>query len=211
MEKKLLLIGGGGHCKSVIDSVLSSQEYAEVGIIDNATKISYQGVETLGSDEDLPLLLQRGWEYAFITVGSVGNTKVRRKLFDNAKTMGFTIPTIVDPTAAIAKEISLGEGVFIGKNAVVNSNASIGTCAIINSGAIIEHDCSVRDFAHISPGTILCGQVSVGCDSHVGAGSVVKQSINIGNDALIGAGSVVVENIPDNAKAYGNPCRLAKK
>ena len=207
MKKKLLLIGGGGHCRSVLDCVLSSNEYDEIGIIDNSD-CSCLGIQVIGKDEDIPRLIESGWNNVFITVGSVGNTSIRRKLYKMLNDQEIKIPVIADPTAVIAKGTVIGRGTFIGKRAVINTNSNIGECAIINTGAIIEHDCIIGDFTHISPGTVICGGVKIGSDSHVGAGSVVRQLITIGNCSLIGAGSVVVKDIEDNKKAYGNPCRV---
>ena len=207
MGKNLLLIGGGGHCRSVLSSVLAEKEYEEVGIID-FTNIPVMGISVVGRDEDLPTLKNSGWTDAFITVGSIGNTGLRRRLYQMIKKLGFTIPSIIDPTAIVAQDVKIGEGCFVGKGAVLNSGTEIGECAIINTGAVIEHDCKIGAFAHISPGTVLCGQVKVGNDSHVGAGSVVRQQIEIGNETLVGIGSVVVQNIPDCVKALGNPCKV---
>ena len=207
MEKKLLLIGGGGHCHSVLETILTLKLYDEIGIIDSIDS-SYFGIHVVGNDDDIPALYKAGWTDAFITVGSVGDTRIRRRIYDTVKKHGLFVPTIIDSTAIIGRGVDLGEGTFIGKRAVVNAGVSIGTCAIINTGAIIEHDCRIGEFTHISPGTTLCGQVRVGRDSHVGAGSVVRQLIEIGNKTLIGAGSVIVKNIPDNVKAYGNPCMV---
>lgn len=209
MGKKLLLIGGGGHCHSVLDSVLSLNEYEQVGIIDKVDD-SYLDIHVIGIDEDIPRLFAEGWTEAVITVGSVGNTGIRRRLYKMVKEIGLTIPTIVDPTAVIGRGVTIGDGSYVGKKAVINVGSSVGVCAIINTGAIIEHDCHVGDFSHISPGSVLCGQVSVGNDSHVGAGSTVKQLIMVGDNALVGSGSVVVKDVPSNVKAYGNPCKVVK-
>lgn len=209
LKNKLLLIGGGGHCRSVLDCVLSLDEYDEIGIIDSSD-CSCLGVPVIGGDEDIPELIKSGWNNAFITVGSVGNTKIRRKLYKMLNDLKINIPIIADPTAIIARGAVIGRGTFIGKRAVVNSNTTIGECAIINTGAIIEHDCVVGDFSHISPGSVVCGGVNIGSDSHIGAGTVIRQLITIGNSSLIGAGSVVVKNIDDNKKAYGNPCRVVE-
>lgn len=206
---RLLLIGGGGHCHSVLDSVLSLNKYEEIGIIDYADS-SCLGVKVVGTDDDLPQLVSEGWSDAFITVGSVGNTETRKRLYKTAKDSGLVIATIVDPTATVAKGCEIKEGTFVGKHAVINAGTSVGTCSIINTGTIIEHDCKVGDFSHVSPGAILCGQVQVGVESHVGAGAIVRQQIMIGDHAFIGAGSVVVKDIPDHVKAYGNPCRVVE-
>ena len=209
MKRKLLLLGGGGHCHSVVDSVFSLNSYDEIGILDSVDAPCL-GVPVIGNDDDIPELMKAGWNEAFITVGSVGNTKVRRKLYEMLKAYGLSIPTIIDPTATVARGTDILEGTFVGKHVVINSGATIGPGSIINTGAIIEHDCIVGDFSHISPGCILCGQVTVGHDTHVGAGTVARQLVKIGDCTLIGAGSVVVEDIPSEVKAYGSPCKVVK-
>lgn len=209
MKKKLLLIGGGGHCHSVIDSVIGTNKYDEIGIIDKVDS-SCLGVSVIGTDNDLPVLIKDGWTFAMITVGSVGNTKTRRRLYEMIKGLGYLSPSIIDPTAVIAKGTVIKAGSYIGKRAVINTGSVIDECCIINTGSIVEHDCKIGAFAHISSGVILCGQVKVGADSHIGAGTTVRQQITIGDSVLIGAGSVVVKDIPGHGKAYGNPCRVVK-
>ena len=191
MKKGLLLIGGGGHCRSVLDSILASDTYGRIGIIDPDGS-SCMGIPVIGKDEDLPRLFRDGWTDAVITVGSIGDTGLRRRLYETVKAIGFCLPPVADPTATVGKDAVLGEGTFIGKRAVVNAGARTGVCAIVNTGAIIEHDCSIGDFAHIS------------------TGATVRQSVRIGTGALIGAGSIVVKDIPDGVKAYGNPCRVVE-
>ena len=208
--KSLLLIGGGGHCKSVIDCVLKTKEYDRVGIIDNDKECLPMVAPLVGNDGDLSKLKTQGWTHAFISVGSIGSTDVRRKLYSLIKKNGYSIPIIKDPSSIIADNCVIEEGVFIGKGVILNSESKVGKCSILNAASIVEHDCSIGDFSHISTGTVLCGNVSVGNDAHIGAGSVVRQGIVIGSNSLIGAGSVVVKDIPNNMKAYGNPCRVVE-
>lgn len=209
-DRRLLLIGGGGHCRSVLDCALSMACFTEIAIIDKDSSASALNIPVIGADEDLPKMHAEGWTDAFVSVGSVGTTELRRKLYKMIKNFGFNVPIIKDPSASVAREVEIKEGVFLGKQAVVNTGSKIGELAILNTGAIIEHDCVIGAFAHISPGTVICGQVQVGDDSHIGAGSVVRQGINIGSNVLIGAGSVIVKGVPDNVKAYGNPCRVVE-
>ena len=210
-SKRLLLIGGGGHCRSVLDAVLRAGMYDEIGIVDPDEQAGCPGVPVVGRDEDLPLLLASGWTDAFVTVGSIGNTARRRRLYRMIVELGFSVPVIIDPGAEVAGDVRIGSGSFIGKRAVVNAGSVIGDAVIINTGSVIEHTCGIGDFAHISPGSILCGQVMIGSDTHIGAGSVVRQGIEIGQRSIIGIGSVVVKNIPDEVVAFGNPCRVRRK
>ena len=206
--KRLLLLGGGGHCRSVLDTLIELNMFDEIGIVDK-TLIS-SNLNIVGTDDDLPILFENGWKYAFITVGSIGNTALRRKLYIQAKKIGFEFPIIVDKSAIVSRNAQIGEGTFIGKRAVVNTDSVIGICGIINTGAVIEHNCTLGDFVHIAPSATICGEVKIENDSHIGTGSSVRQQISIGENCLIGVGSAVVSDIPDNSIAYGNPCRVKK-
>lgn len=209
INRKILLLGGGGHCKSVLDSLARKNLYTEVGIIDMKENIgkSILGISIIGCDDDLLKLYKEGYTYAFVTLGSVGNPNTRVKLFRKLKHIGFQIPNIIDSTAIISEHVVLAEGIYIGKNVVVNVGSYIAKGAIINTGSTIEHDCIIGEFSHISPGSVLCGEVQIGANTHVGAKSVVKQQVKIGAKTLIGMGSVVLKNVSENVVAYGNPCK----
>jgi sugar O-acyltransferase (sialic acid O-acetyltransferase NeuD family) len=209
MRSRILLIGGGGHCKSVLDTLLSANDYTEIGIIDKESNIGKQvlGFPTVGCDRDLPKLFRDGFLDAFVTIGSFGDTRLRNTLFKILEEVGFNIPNIVDPSAAVSSYAELKSGIFVGKKAVINAGAAIGRGVIINSSAVIEHDCVVGDFVHIAPGSVLCGGVKIGANTHVGANCVIRQEITVGANTIIGAGSAVVGNLHNNIVAYGNPCR----
>ena len=217
-NRKILLLGAGGHCMSVLDSLLALNLYSDIGIIDKvytenvkshySTNIS--GVPIIGADDDLDRLYKEGFTDAFITVGSLGDVSIRRKLYKKIKNIGFNIPNIIDVSSIVSKYTTLGEGNYIGKNAVINGGSDIGNCTIINSSATIEHECIIGDFVHVSPGGILCGNVNINANTHIGAGSIVKQGLTIGSNTMIGMGSVVISNISDNKTVFGNPCREVK-
>jgi len=212
VNRKLLLLGGGGHCKSIIDTLLQLHTYSAIGIVEkqDVEKASILTVPIVGRDRDVLTLFEQGYTYAFVSLGSIGNIVVRRNLFDLVENIGFMIPNILDPGAQVSPHIQLGRGIFIGKHAVLNIGTAVEDCAIINSSAVIDHDCHVGSFSHIAPGTVLCGDVHVGNNTHVGAHSVIRQQVSIGNDVIIGMGSVVLHDIPDGVIAYGNPCKVIK-
>ncbi len=203
--EKIILLGFGGHCKSIIDSIESLNEYSIVGVLDVKEKYGqrYRDYEVIGDDDMLQQLYICGVTHAFVSVGYLGENTVRERLFSKVKKMGFTVPTIIDKTAILADDSIIGEGTFIGKGAIINSNVKIGEMAIINTGAIIEHDCIIGDYAHISVGSVLCGAVKVGKSAFVGARTVVKQGLTIGEKVLIGMGSSVISDVDDNVKIYG--------
>ncbi len=213
MTKKILLIGGGGHCKSVLDSLLETNEYSEIGIIDDNVSVSVNsmGVSVVGTDKDLLDLLNRGFEFAFVTVGSIGNPSVRIELFHKIKQIGFKIPNVIDKTATVSQYAKIENGVFIGKQCIVNAGSHIGKGVIVNSGSIVEHDCMIGDFSHIAPAAVLGGNVVIGENSHIGSNSTIKQQVHIGSNSIIGMGSVVLKDVSSNTMSYGNPSREVRK
>ena len=209
-KRRLLLIGGGGHCRSVIDSI-QEQDYEKIGIIEKTMESNtITHFPVIGTDDMLPELYGEGWTDAFITVAGIGNADLRRKLWRQVHEIGFHVPVIIDGTAVVSPSAALGTGCFVGKRAVVNAGVRLGMCSIINSGAIIEHDCYIGSFVHVSPGAILCGGVCIGEDVHIGAGAVIRECRVVGSHALIGLGSTVVKDIPENAVAFGNPCEVRR-
>lgn len=209
MGKKLLLIGGGGHCKSILDTLYTCNAYEEIGIIEQAHISAKKVLDTdiIGTEENLPALKEAGYTDAFISVGSVGNPAVRIKLFRQLMNLCFNIPIIVDPSSYIGFNCHIGTGVFIGKNTIINAETKIGNGAIINTNAIIEHDCEIGAFVHIAPGSTICGNTYIGNHSHIGAGATVIQSVHIGKGVIVGAGSVVVGSIEDFQRYCGVPAK----
>ncbi len=207
---KLVLIGGGGHCKSVIDVAKRMNCFDEIVITDpninRGAKIL--GCTVVGIDDCLEELYQQGFENAFVTVGSVKINPLREKIADKVAALGYKFPVIQDPSAIVSDSAIIGEGTFIGKNAVINAETKIGKHCIINTGAIIEHECIIGDYTHISVGTTLCGEVSVGRNCMIGSRSTVIQCLNIGDNCVVGAGAVVIENLPDNCTVVGVPARV---
>jgi sugar O-acyltransferase (sialic acid O-acetyltransferase NeuD family) len=218
MEKKgkILLIGAGGHCCSVLDSLISFNSYENIGIVDKTFDVedkilTVMGIPVVGRDEELDRLYKDGYRYAFVTVGSVGDISIRKRLVQLIKKKNFIIPNIIDHTGIVSSYSSYGEGIYVGKRAVINANSQIGNYSIVNTSSIVEHGSTIDEFVHLAPGSIVCGDVYIGAGTHIGAGSIIRQGIHIGKGSIIGAGSVVVSNIDDNVVAYGNPCKYVRK
>lgn len=212
MMEDIILIGGGGHCKSVIDSIYRLGEYKIVGILDLAHKVGSEvnGVKIIGTDDKLEYYYKNGIKNAFLTMGSIGDIKLRKRLYSIGSNIGYRFPNIIDKTAILGGRVKIGYGNFIGKGVIINIGAKINDNCIINTGAIIEHDCKIENFCHVASGTTISGNVSIGKNTHVGTNSTIIQNIKIGKNTIIGAGSVVVKDIGNNIKAYGNPCKEVK-
>lgn len=203
--KDIIIIGCGGHAKSIVDIIEQNEEYKIVGFVDcnmDDNKM-YRGYKIIGTDSQLKELYDKGIRYAAIGIGYLGTGELRDKVYSELKSNGFYIPSFVDHSAVLATDAQIGEGTIVGKMAIVNSAAIVGKMSIINSGAIIEHDCEIGDYTHIAIGARLCGDVKVGHHSFVGAGTTVIQGTKIGNECIIGANSTVLRDVPNLKKVYG--------
>lgn len=188
----LILIGSGGHCRSVIDVIEQEDKFKIAGLVDklNSKVDNISGYPVIGYDRDLKNLVSK-YKYAFIAVGQIGSPELRIDLFKMAKKLGFIMPSIISPRSYISRNSTIGEGTIIMHDALINSNVRIGKNCIINSKALIEHDSEIKSHCHISTNTTINGNVIVGEGSFVGSGSTTKENTRIDAKSFIKAGSIV--------------------
>ena len=186
----ILLIGGGGHCKSVIDVIELEGKYTIAGIIDKKALIGQEvlGYKIIGCDDDLEQLISK-YKYAMVTVGHIKSNTLRIKLFNKLKHIGYALPPIISPISYISKHSFVDEGTIVMHHALINANSKIGKNCILNTKSLIEHDCIVDDNCHISTGAIVNGGVIVKENSFIGSNSTTKEYIEV--DGFIKAGSLV--------------------
>ena len=203
--EQIVLIGGGGHAHSVLDSIKQTGKYHVAGFVEREISNSQgiAGVPVIGTDDDLQAIYDSGIQNAFITIGYLGKSDTRERIYHNLKKIGYKVPIIIDPSSIIAYGVSIHEGTFVGKRVVINANAEIGKMCIVNTGAIIEHDDKVEDFTHVSVGSVLCGGVSVGSRSLIGANATVIQNVHIADDVIVGAGVTVRHDLESGKTFYG--------
>jgi len=188
--KEIIILGAGGHAKSVIDVIELQNEYKIAGIVDNSLEkwSSFLNYKVIGNDSDLKDLRKK-YEYAFIGVGQIKIPNIRIKLFNRLKELKFNLPVIISPLAYVSKRAILGEGTIIMHHALVNIDSKIGKNCIINTKALIEHDVVVEDNCHISTGAIINGGVVVKSGTFYGSNATSKEYIE--TSGFIKAGSVV--------------------
>tara|TARA_B110000003_G_scaffold273517_1_gene311440 strand:+ start:29 stop:667 length:639 start_codon:yes stop_codon:yes gene_type:complete len=210
-KKKIILIGGGGHCKSCIEVINSKDEFEIIGIVDKEERIgeTILGYKIFATDDDIPELRLK-YQYALITIGQVKSSSLREKLFNLAKKEGFCLPSIVASTAYLSKSAELGEGTILMHHTMVNSDVKIGVNTIINTKSLIEHDTVIGDFNHISTNSIINGNVTIGNSCMIGSNTVCKNGIVLGNNVIIGLGSVIHKDIKGSGTYLGNPLRKIK-
>jgi len=190
--KDIVLIGGGGHCRAIIDVLEQEGRFNIIGIIDKPELLgkTVLGYEIIGNDSELNNLVKK-CKNVLITIGQITSPLSRIKLFDMVFKLGFSLPTIISPRAYISPHASIGIGSVIMHDVVVNANAIIGDNCIINTKSIIEHGTNIGNHCHISTNVVINGDVDVGDCSFIGSGSVTKEGIRINDNFFAKAGSII--------------------
>jgi acetyltransferase EpsM len=195
----IIIYGGGGHGKALIDLLRVMGIYSIAGIVDDGIPAgtSIMGIPVLGGENILEHLYDCGIHLAANAVGGIGNITIRIKVFERLAQVGFSCPTLQHPTAFVESSASLAEGVQVMPHAYVGSETQVGFGVIINTGAIVSHDCTLGDYANLSPGSILAGEVTIGAATLVGMGVTVNLRVRVGDRARIGNGATVKSDVPE--------------
>ena len=202
MNKKLVIVGAGGHARVVLDTALLLNHRIH-GILDlqfNESGEYILGIPVIGGTE---LLKQLNPDEFMIAI-AIGDNHSRANWHDKVQSHGFELCTLIHPTANLSEqEMKIEPGVFINAGAVINACVSIGTGTIINTGAIIDHECEIGKFVHVAPGCSIAGRVKIGDSSFIGIGAAIIDKITIGSRAIIGANSTISKAVNEGEKVVG--------
>lgn len=207
--RPIILLGGGGHCMSVIEAA-ESAGLTIAGILDVPEKMGTEmmGYRVIGQDADVAQYAQSA-DFV-ITVGSIKSTAVRRKLYERVKASGGRLACVVASTARVSPHATLGEGTVVLHHALVNAGARIGANCIINSYAGIEHGSVVGAHTHVSTRAVINGDCHIGANVFIGSGVIAVQGIEVADSCVVAAGSVVRHNLPKSGLYAGNPAIIKK-
>jgi sugar O-acyltransferase (sialic acid O-acetyltransferase NeuD family) len=206
----IILVGGGGHCKSVIDVLVDSQEFKIIGILDMKDKVGSNllGFPIIGTDEDIPELVIK-YKHFHITIGHILSNFNRVNLFHRIVSLGGVFPVIKAYDAHISKYALIQPGSFIGHKTVVNAGAKIGFNCIINTGAVIEHDSIVENSSHISTCVTVNADCQVGEGSFLSSHVVINRGVKIPPESRIYSGSIVTKSFKERGLSLkGIPAKI---
>jgi sugar O-acyltransferase (sialic acid O-acetyltransferase NeuD family) len=210
----VILWGGTGQAK-VVRPIIEYWGGKVAAVIDDTPGLPAPFPDVpllLGWDGFEPWLRNHGAEPTGFCV-TIGNPhgRARLRLHEQLVKAGLTPVSAIHPTAWIADNARIGEGVQIMAGAVVCASANIGRQCIINTRASVDHEDVLAEGVEIGPGATLCGLVQVGVGGWICAGATVLPRIQIGDDAIVGAGAVVIRNVPANTTVVGVPARPLPK
>lgn len=199
MSDSVLLIGGGGHARVVLDGLLAMGREC-LGVCASEPPDLFD-LDYIGDDADAFRRFPLGGEAALGLGGTprqgASGTALRRRVYGDYAARGFHFPHLVGRGVIMAPDVVLEDGVQLIAGAVLQPNVRVGLNALINTGARVDHDTVVEAHAMVGPGAILCGNVEIGTGAYIGAGAIVLQGVRIGAEAVVAAGAVATTDVPD--------------
>lgn len=196
----LVVYGGSGHGRTLVELVRAGGGLRVVGIVDRGLTPGHQvlGVPVLGGDESLAGVRSDGVALAANGVGGVARATDRVGAFRRLTAAGFAFPILRHPSAVVEPSSTVAAGAQVMAHAYVGSEARVGLGAIVNTGAVVSHDCRLSDHVNLSPGATLAGEVQVGGMTLIGMGATVNIGVKVGARVRIGNGAVVKADVPDD-------------
>ncbi len=201
---RVIIYGGGGLSKMIIETVRVLGCYTIEGIIDDnmAKGTDVIGSPVLGGADVLPELYARGIRMAVNSVGGIGNYEVRLNVFHTLAEAGFVCPAIVHPTAHVDPSARLAAGVLVLAQSYVSGNARVGMGTLINNTVVVSHDNVLGSCVNLSPGATLAGDVIIDDYAQLGMNVNVNIGVHIGQCARIANGATIKADVPANKRVY---------
>jgi sugar O-acyltransferase (sialic acid O-acetyltransferase NeuD family) len=190
VKPRLLIVGAGGHGRSVAEAVLMSDDFELVGFLDD-------GAFACGGDVwGLPVLGPAAGFDGYLSVAShavvaIGNNALRQRLCGQLKAAGFALASVIHPHAIVSPRAKLGEGVAVMAGAIVGTEAVLGQGVILNCGAVVDHHAQVQDFGHLGVNACMAGGSILGALAWMQAGSAVSYGVQLASGTVLKPGEAI--------------------
>ena len=193
----LVIIGAGGHARSVADIALSCG-IKEIVFWDKNARIGEKILDfSVTSDETII----KDAQSIFL---AIGDNLERAEFFKILGDKNLLIK-LVSKSAYMGYGTTMGKSNLVAHGAHLGPMVSVGDNNIINTHSVVEHECIIGSHNHISVNATMAGRCSIGDHVFVGAGAVIRDKISVCSNVTIGAGAIVVKNIVEPGIYVGSP------
>lgn len=206
------VILGAGTYGEVYLSYLLEAGIEVIGFLDDNVQLycsSVRGIPILGDIKQLERLKD--------TIGvravycPIGNNKIRVKLLQYARSLGYETPNYIHPSVIISPNVEIGNGVYILLGTTIMPYTRIEDFVMISMGVHIAHHTLLKRGTFISTGVNFGASIIAEEYVYCGISSTVMTGIHsLGEDCLIGAGAVVIKDVPAKAVMTGVPAQVLK-
>jgi len=148
---------------------------------------------------------------AFVAVTYTQLNRVRTRLFQGMKSMGYKMVSYVSSHAFVWRNVEIGENCFIFENNVLQHMVKVGDNVILWSGNHIGHRSVIEENVYISSHVVVSGYCVIGKGSFLGVNCTLNDNIKIAEDNILGSGSVITKKTEPGKIYVGNPAKELPK
>lgn len=187
LPDRLVIVGAGGHGRSVLELVRLLDAHNPLGFLDDALAqgTTIMGLPILGPTSMLEHLREHGTTTVHV---AIGHNPMREALCARARAAGLGLTTLIHPRACVAPSAVLGDGSAVMALAVVGTEARLGEGVIVNVGAVVDHHASVGHHGHLGANATMAGGTSIGARAWLQAGSAIGYRVHLDDDVILPPG-----------------------
>lgn len=185
---KLLIVGAGGHGRCCLDIARSMNIYDEICSLDDGhVNEIVNDCKVVGTIDEMTSYYIE-YEHIFI---AVGNNELRKKLINQAKSIGYTMDRLISPLSYVSPYATVKEGTVIFPYAVIEANAYIGKGCIITSNTTVNHDAYINDYCLIYSNSVIRPNTNIGSMTRINSHSIISFGTALKENSDIKEGSVI--------------------
>ena len=179
MAQRWLILGAGGHGRSVCDAITAGGDRV-VGFLDDALPAGtlVSGTPVLGALSfawDLHRLFDASDEAPpNQVVVAIGNPALRQTWQQVLEQVAAPLGVVLHPRAIVSATAQLGPGSVVLAGAVVNANASLHQGVLVSSGAVVDHDAICGAYSQLGVNAAMAGASRLGPLACLAPGEVLN-------------------------------------
>lgn len=191
---KLGIYGAGGLGREICETAMVLGSWDEIVFIDDFNQEEIHGIRRMSYNDFRSGISEKDAEIVI----ALGEPTHKKGLREKVEKDGYSLATVIHPSANISRFSRLGKGMIVRAQAVVSVDTFIGDNVTIMEHTYIGHDVTIGCDSQVSANVSIGGNVSIGSSTFIGAGVSIKERINIGSDVVVGMGAIVLDDISDD-------------
>jgi sugar O-acyltransferase (sialic acid O-acetyltransferase NeuD family) len=138
---------------------------------------------------------------------AIAKPQDRKRVVEKMLARGAEFISMIHPTAIVAENAALGQGIIVCPNVVISTDSVIGDFVNINIATSIGHDVVLGAYSTLSSHCDITGGASTEECAFLGSHAVVLPKVKVGSHAVVGAGSVAMRAVKAGSTVFGVPAK----